>query len=208
MEREPPDGVEPAGFDLHWPTDALAEPFESRHQAPLVRPFPLSTTPPATATAIPNGDLSSTLAAVASRVEVLSNTTVTFGDEIEDRLRENAERVAKSVVQQGAKLSRLARKRDHAIAGVATELAQVSGRLEAVAASVERLIEHVAVLRAEVAQSVDSAGADVRALRRRTPVRARRAPGADELEAVVATVAEQLRADDGVGPDHRRRKGG
>jgi ABC-type transporter Mla subunit MlaD len=207
MEREPPDELEPAGFDLHWPTDALAEPFESRHQAPLDRPFALSTTPPATATAIPNGDLSTTLASVASRVEVLSDTTVTFGDAIEDRLRENAERVAKSLVHQAAKLSRLARSRDHAVAGVATELAQVSGRLEAVAASVERLIEQVAVLRAEVAHAVDSTGADVRALRRRTPVRARRVPDGDELEAVVATVAEQLRADDGVGPNRRRRKG-
>jgi ABC-type transporter Mla subunit MlaD len=203
MEREPPDELEPAGFDLHWPTDALAEPFESQHHATLDRTFALSTTPPA----IPNGDLSTTLASVGSRVEVLSNTTVTFGDAIEDRLRENAERVAKSLIHQAAKLSRLAHNRDHAIAGVATELTQVSGRLEAVAASVERLIEHVAVLRAEVAHAVDSTGADVRALRRRTPVRARRAPDGDELEAVVAAVAEQLRADDGVGPNRRRRKG-
>jgi hypothetical protein len=194
---EPPsDAVDDAGFE---PPDAAPRPLPA--PPPLRSPAP----PPApVGPAIALGDDVAALAAVAARVDALSSATITFRNALAGQVTEYTQRVAQAIAEHAGGLDHAIRGQDRAMGEVTAQLRQVTGQLGQVASAVEAIVTNVDEFRAEVAAALEAMGEEVRALRRRTPVRPRGGLERAELDAITSAVADALREEGRPAPARRR----
>jgi hypothetical protein len=217
LDLQGADAASPAADSAPQPSsepvdDASFEPPDADPRSVPPRPSPPprsmapspAPTPAPVGHAIALGDDVAALAAVAARVDALSSATITFRNALAGQVTEYTQRVAQAIAEHAGGLDHAIRGQDRAMGEVTAQLRQVTGQLGQVASAVEAIVTNVDEFRAEVAAALEAMGEEVRALRRRTPVRPRGGLERAELDAITSAVADALREEGRPAPARRR----